>query len=236
MATYDVADLLSRFKRQYNRPSADEAWTDQSTDDVAYQFLNDGQQELATRIAWHVPEVGYGRPIELTTSDDGLTYGFGTDTDGNPIVPLGQIELRAGVRGIPILPGNDWDNSAQTYLLVTEPATGQTLVTFPGQLARTFASGLWARFVTLPAQITGPSSLVSLAPFNAREMIPYFAAQYGCLRIEVDPAPYEARKETVWANWLGAMKNQQFGAGTRALGGGFGDVWWKGNPDLGNKP
>jgi hypothetical protein len=232
VALFDVADCFTRAVRLLARPTADEAFTDVTTGDVLYGILDDAQRDIATRIAWQIPDVAYEPPTQLTTADSGVTYTFGLDADGNPIIPLGQIELRGnGARGVPILPGNDWADTTDVYLMDTDPNTGAGVVRWPGQRSRTFSNGLWARYVKPCRQITSASSTVTLKPYVARQLIPPKAAEIAAIRLMQDPAPFAARYEELWGLVLAALKTQQHGQGLRALDGASG-VWWR-NGDLG---
>lgn len=227
MALYDAADLVSRTKTLLNRPQADEAFTNTTTDDVLYQCVSEAIRRVNELLAWHVPEVAYNAPTQLTTSDNGLTYGFGVDADGNPIIPLGQIELRGdGPTGLPILPGNDWDDTTLVYLLDTDDSTGYPVVRWPGQRTRTFANGLWARYVQPPRQVTSSSSPVTLKPFQARAVVPYAACIDAATILEMDSSGFERRFNERWYELLAVLKTQKHGAGLQAFGGGSG-VWWK---------
>lgn len=227
MARFDAQDLCTRTLRLLFRPDADEAFTDVSTNDVLYQYISDAQLRVCELIAWQVPEAAYEPPTQLTTSDGGLTYGFGLDGDGNPIVPLGQIELRGdGPRGIPILPGNDWDDTTDVYLLDTAATTGYPVIRWPGQRSRTFGAGLWCRYVKPTTVIANSSSTVTLKPYIARELIPYYAATFAAVPINMDPQSYQQMADARWYEILANLKNQRHGQGLVASNAGP-SVWWR---------
>jgi len=227
VALFDASDLVTRTLNLINRPDADEAFTRTTTNDVLYQYVSDGQRRICELLAWQVPEVSYEPPTQLISSDNGLTYGFGTDSDGNPILPLGQIELRGdGPKGLPILPGNDWDDTTLVYLLDTNASTGYPVIRWPGQRTRTFANGLWCRYVKPTLQITSSSSPVTLKPFLCRELIPYQAAVSCATQLDMDPGPYQSQFDARWYEILAILKTQKHGAGLAAFPNTSG-VWWK---------
>lgn len=230
MALYDASDLQTRAARLLNRPDPDEAFTSSVANDIWFQYLGDAQTDINERIAVNCPDVAYGPPTRLTTSDGGLTYVFGNDADGNPIVPMGQIELRASPTGVYLLPGNDWDATTYVYLLDSN-SSRVPVIRFPGQRTRTFSNGPWARFMVPTLQITTTASVVTLKPFTARRLIPIRAAIYGAQRLDQDTTKLDAMYEDAWGQWLFTMKTQQYGQGLRAFSGP-GAPWWQG-PDLG---
>lgn len=232
MAQYDLADILSRCKRLLNRPSTDEAFTVSATDDVWYGYIGDAEKRVNQLVAWHCPEAAYEPPVLLTTSDSGATYTFGTDSDSNPIVPLGQIELRASATGVFLVPGNDWDDTTDVYLLDTN-SSGHTVIRFPGQRTRTFASGPYCRYVKQTRAITSSASEITLKPYILRELIPYDAARQGAVRLGIDPSEFEKRFDERWYELLANLKTQQHGQGLRAFSGGP-SVWWR-SADLGRR-
>src|SRR5690348_6155626 len=104
MAKYDAADLLARCKRNAMRPATDA----QQTDADWYAFLTEAQDEWFQSIAVMCPEALYGPPTVLSTADQGLTFTFGTDADGNNIFPMGSVEIRGSSGGPMLLPTNEW--------------------------------------------------------------------------------------------------------------------------------
>lgn len=227
MALFDASDLVARTQNLLNRPDADEAFTRTTTNDLLYQYVSDGQRRVCELLAWQVPEAAYDPPTPLTTTDNGLTYGFGLDVDDNPIIPLGQIELRGdGPKGLPILPGNDWDDTTLVYLLDTDATTGYPVIRWPGQRTRTFANGLWARYVKPTTVIADSTSPVTLKPFLCRDLIPYYAAIIGAAQLNMDATPYQSMANTRWYETLAILKTQKHGAGLAAFPNSTG-VWWK---------
>ena len=92
MAKYDSADLLARCYRAAQRPTTDA----QQTSVDWYAFLTEAQDEWFSHLASICPEVLYGNPVVMTSADGGYTYTFGVDADGDPIFPMGHIEIRDG--------------------------------------------------------------------------------------------------------------------------------------------
>lgn len=94
------ADLLSRFQALAAIPT-----NTVLTPDQQYVFLSDAQQYVLDRIASISPRTLYGDPVEMLSSDGGLTYGFGNDSVGEPLMPIGKATIYSSLASIP---GGSW--------------------------------------------------------------------------------------------------------------------------------
>lgn len=226
MAKYDSADLLDRCQRGAQRPTTD---VQQTTADW-YAFLTEAQDEWFTHIASIAPDVLYGDPVVMTTTDNGLTYTFGTDADGDPIFPMGHIELRSSPNGAVLHPTTDWGNVGD-FLLEGDR------IRFPNGSRRTFGTGgPVARFITPPNVISASVQPV-LKPKQARMLLVYRAlakwARRGGLR---DPQPYLDQEQELWLGnpdsgvmgILGMLKTQANFSGMAATAPMDVDTWWRG--------
>lgn len=212
MALYDSADLLSRTKNLFPRPTSDEL----ITDPVRYQMLGDAQRRVVSLIAFHCPEMMYGAPTLLTTADSGATYTFGTG-----VTPIGHIELRESKTGAMIPPASEWDTTTTGYLFEAEK------IRWPGQKTRTFADGPYCRFVTMPGVLDG-STAPTLKPEFARELLVYGACSSLASICGEDPSRFDAMFNARWPEILSAMQTAHSGAGIVGVQGGRGGVWWRG--------
>ena len=97
------ADLLARFNSLGVRPIPPA--NDVMPDATKYQFLSDAQQYTLDRIASISPKTLYGDPQLMISSDGGLTYGFGTDSVGTPLFPIGKATIYSSLSSIP---GGAW--------------------------------------------------------------------------------------------------------------------------------
>jgi hypothetical protein len=182
--SYASTDLLAQFKATSQVGTNYEG----TSDAEIYRLLSNAQQRLYRIFAAHVPDILVGSPEQLTTSDGGYTYNFAA-------FPLGHAELRDGRNGPILVPGPDWDESLDVYV-----PEGQK-VRFPGNRRRTFANGLWARYVATPGVIDA-STQPTLQPPNARQALVYDAcvewATQGGYR---DPAPFQLlRQHELWGD------------------------------------
>jgi hypothetical protein len=179
MAEFDSADLLQRFK-----DTAQLGATYEGTSDAAiYGLLSNGQRRVAGMVASLAPWTNYGAPEALTTSDGGYTYTFTSQ-------PIGVIEIREGRSGAVLLPAVDWDGS-DGYLIE------QGRVRWPNGRTRSFASGLYARYMPMPSVISAVSE-PTLMPVELRLAVVYDAvsewAMQGGYR---DPAPFQRLRQQV---------------------------------------
>lgn len=223
MAQYDSADLLARTKRLAKRPATDEDIADADW----YVKLEEAQTKWMGQLASLVPEVNYGPPELLTTSDAGLTYDLVSEPLG------GHLELKASLTGITLLPGTDWGSGD----FVIE---GQK-IRIPGGRRRTFPGGPYARYVKAPGLLSAAVQPV-LKPAFCRLLLPptaclLFALEGGGIR---DPNYYRSLIQTLWTGdpdmpgdggFLQVLKTQYFAAGAASVADASGD-WWRGNPDL----
>lgn len=225
MADFDSADLLSRFRGliRIGTNTAD------SSDAELYGLLSNAQHRLIQILAAHCPWTQVTAPTALTSTDSGVTYTFGSG-----VYPLGHLELYNGVDGPRLLPLGYGDNLWDGYVL--EGAT----IRFPGNRARTFANGLYARYIAVPSAISA-SVEPTLKPSYARQGIVYDAAsEWSHQGGAVDPAPYDAMlQKFLWGDprmpgdvgLLGALKTQANHRGI-AAGRGLGGAWWRGGDFL----
>lgn len=219
MAFGDSADLLARIKLELRLPTT----TEEIDDAGLYLLLGDAQREIVVQISNVVPEVMYILE-KLSTADGGLSYQFDFE-------PLGHYELRRSPTGALMIPGPEWDQGADFVPF------GQS-IRFPGQKAKTFTDGPWARYVPTPAELDGTHA-PTLMPVLARLLLPPTAAaiyaRRGGLR---DPAPYEEKANKIWfgdpakGNYglLGALRQQTFLKGSEAIPASGGE-WWHGIDD-----
>lgn len=216
MANFDSADCLARVKADLNRPATDEALSDAQL----YSYLTEAQQRVVTLIAANCPEAMYSAPTALTTADSGATYTFGTDVDSAQIFAMGLVELRDGLKGRVILPGNDWDDTTERFIF------DGTKIRWPGQRTRTFSTGLYARFITPPNVVSAASAPV-LVPRFARILMVYDACARATRRLKQDYTMYEELFDRSWqTEILPALLKQYMAEGLRADGGAS-SLWYR---------
>lgn len=212
MATWDSADLLARCKRYANRPAVDESFSDEDW----YALLTEAQQEAVQDIVTRVPNAMTGAPVQLTSSDGGVTYSFGVG-----VQPLGHIELYTDEDGSELV-ASSWADAEGDF--VVEGST----IRMPANLARTFTSGggPYARFVTMPTELSA-STEPTLKPEWARALLVFGAlikwASIGGLR---DPSDWEKQYAALFAKVCLSLKTQykNRNAPARVIGG---RPWWE---------
>lgn len=215
MALFDSPDLLARVKADLNRPTTDEALSDVQL----YSYLTEAQLRVVRMMAAHCPEAMYSAPTKLTTSDSGVTYSFGTDVDTAQVFGFGHVELRASPTGRQILPGNDWDDTTERFII------DGAKIRFPGQRARTFSDGPYARFIA-PPNVIAAATAPSLQPVFARSLLVYDACARAARRLKQDDSAFESQFNREWVEILHSLKTRFFGEGLRANSGGEG-VWFR---------
>lgn len=140
----------------------------------------------------HVPEVNYGDPTKLVTSDSGVTYEFPDNYVGSGVTEVFACEIYDTLlRGRLLKPATFWSASGD-YVFEGDK------IRFPGGQTQTFRDGPYARYVQLPPPITAIQEPV-LKPKDARALIVtraaiLWATQGGFL----DPAVYEGYENRLY--------------------------------------
>lgn len=162
MPTYDSPDLLALTRVECRQPTT----ADFPQDADVYQMLSRGQEDMIFRLSTTVPESQYGAPTLLTSADGGNTFTFGTDSDGNNIVPLGAVEIYRILEGVG--DPNSECTSPADYLFEGDRIRSPNNQPWMGP-------GPYARFITPPLKIAALVAPV-IKPIQARECLVYFGA------------------------------------------------------------
>lgn len=213
MADWDSADLLARVRRYINRPDDDEL----VTTTFVYALLTEAQTEVLGALATLAPLSQMGAPVLMTTADSGVTYTFGTDANGYAIFPL-ACEVYGEVNGREL--------SACSWQYGGDFVIEGDKIRMPGNVAQTFDSGPYARFVRADASISASIEPI-LKPAPARVLLVQKAlinyAAVGGLR---DPQPWQEKYDASWKTWLTAMRTQ-FADGAGVANEGLATPrWW----------
>lgn len=212
MAQWDSADLLSKFKLYANRPTTDEALDDPKI----YTLLTQAQAQQMAKLAVYAPHAQMGDPTLLTTTDNGVTYTFGTDGDGNNIFPL-AAQVFARVDGREMFAAT-WDSAGDFVI------EGNT-IRAPGNRVRNYTSGPYARFIRADAPISAASEPV-LSPPAARELILWDALMlWASVGGEIDASPWEQRYARAWKTWVETFQTQ-FATQQAPASDRLESVWW----------
>jgi hypothetical protein len=181
MATWDSPDLLSRVKLLAKLPSTDTSMTDANW----YSFLTEAQSLWYSNFVSQAPWWLMGAPTLLTSADSGVTYTFGAG-----VYPL-AVELYETLDGRLMKPCSYADRSGD-YVWEGDN------IRFPGNDAKTFSDGPYARWVAPPGAIAAATE-PTLQPAHARILLVYRAvalwAATGNLR---DPGVFFALEKSAW--------------------------------------
>lgn len=210
-------DLLRRVKQYARRPVTDTS----VTDEMWYDFMTEAQVEVFSDLFTRFPAMQYSAPYLLTTSDEGYTYDFGVDADGDPIYPMGHAEVFPDLRSIPDSPliyGDDYE--LEGYVL-----------RIPGNRSRTFADGPYARFVSRPDTAISDEANPILYPKEARMLLVWKALESWASR------PGSGADPTYYAvHYQQALDKELLKAATQYnRSQAYGGKWWTA-ADLGANP
>lgn len=216
---YDSEWLLRQVTRELRRPASDALMTPE----VVYEALSQAQEHWIGIISVHVPATNYGPPTQLTSSDGGYTYYFGLDDDGDPITPLGEVEIRApGPKGRVLKPSVQW-GSHPSFVI---EGNG---IRFTNGRAWNPTNGLWARFVTPPTSGIDADTEPVLQPKFARKLlVPRACHDLAATILRQDGAPFLEKEAQLWHGdpqlgthgILAQLKQQFYGQGTESIEGG----------------
>jgi hypothetical protein len=205
----DPATLLALFNELTGRPAVDVITSAQK-----YVKLSLAQQEVVSEIAAVAPHalypnVAYGSIPTMTTTDNAI-WTFGTDTDGNPITPIGKVQLYRNLSDIPNRPlreGIDFLN--------------ETIgIRIPGN--RTLSGSLYYRGIVIPQTIddSGDND-PALMPPSANELTAIRAAknffETGNGRNLQMADRMERRWNKRWPHWCLVWKRQFTNGGALQL-------------------
>jgi len=218
MAGWDSADLLDKFQMYLGRGNAgtmqaDELWTTTR----CYSWLADAQENVYADLAPICPDAFKGAPVQLTTADSGVTYTFASSA-----YPFGHVEVYAQESGGRTLYASSYNVRGGDFVI--EGAT----IRAPGNVARTYASGPWARYVAMPARISA-SQEPSIQPEQARELI-LFKALANAADVSngtMDNLPWLQRYADARMRWITVWQTQYKDAGTVSKGVPS-SPWWLG--------
>jgi hypothetical protein len=204
--------LIDRCLLDIRRPRSDrllprEQW---------FQWLTEGQTHWIQQMSATVPQVNYGNPVTMTTTDGGLTYRFGLDAEGRAIAPLGEAEIRDGPTGRVLRPVLPWLTDAGFVMEGDH-------IRWPDGRARPtseFPNGLLARFVAPPGPIDDDSE-PTIKPIEGRLLIAHYACEQACAPLKRDPEEFREKQSLIWngdqergqPGLLAALREQVYGAG-----------------------
>jgi hypothetical protein len=150
--------LLDLFNRYASRPTTDEV-----TDTQKYRWLSEAQTGVVADIAARSPNVLFGAPTALITSDN-KTFTFGTNNNGYAVFPQGNVRVFTSLNNVPDYP---------LHLGVDYVSEGTT-IRIPNN--RTLSGPLYWQGITTPPDITA-STQPSLFPEASRNLIALDAAR-----------------------------------------------------------
>lgn len=184
MAYMDSVDMLDRANRLCRIAT-------NATFPVAadwYAWFTEADNEIKLEFSYLVPNAFLGSPTLMATGDGGMTYTFGNDAAGNPIFPVGDVQIFNSQTSINAMGMPDF-NPGQDYLIEGNK------IRWPNNVPRTFSDGPYARFVTPTVVIDAnhPSTL----PTEYRQSVIYKAAATNALSgLQQDPTMYEQKYQS----------------------------------------
>ena len=220
MPVWTSPDLLAAFKREVGLNDANEY--DDTTD--LYPRLARAQVQLIEAIASRYPNPLYSAPFALTPSADRTTFSFGTDAQGQPILPLGWVQISPNARAfigdefVGWVEGTDFLDEG-TQIRVTAN--------------RTFTGTLYCRAVLTPPDIAAAVDPV-IQPVSARALIAVLAARDFAGEGAAQPS-LVAAMQAKWNDPLTGFPALMLTYRRRYRGGGAllePRLWYRGSPDL----
>ena len=185
---YSSVDLLAMCKDKAGRPAVDAQMPDESW----YRLLTEAQDALLPEIAYRAPAALAGQYATLQTDDGGRTYNFGLDVYGEPLVPLGHVEVWAREGGRRLF--------AASYDSGGDFVIDGNRIRFPGDRVGRFSDGPYARWTGVPPAITEAVQPI-IQPRPMRVLLVYYAVMLWSERGgRRDPAPW---RQGFTREWMG---------------------------------
>jgi hypothetical protein len=216
---WSSTELKRKFLNLIRRPESDEDLLEpDGVTNTVWDLLSEAQDHWMGILASTFPDSQYGAPVLMTTADGGYTYTFGNDLEGQPIFPLGHVEIRLSRTGRVLIPSADFGNG--DFVMEGDR------IRIPGGRSKTFSSGPYARFVTPPTKISASVEPV-LKPRDARSLIVTRAGILWAIRGNLrDPRPWEQLEAVQWGRIANQLATQFHLAGAQAVDDGSEDAWW----------
>lgn len=178
-----------------------------------WQVLGDGNEMVFADVSPVVPLIFVGDPVQLKTTDGGVTYDF-------PTWPTGHVEVYAQENGGRVLRGSSYGNLAGDFVFEGDK------LRMPGDRARTFSGGApWARFCGFPPRMSDTVQ-PTLKPYAARELILY-ASMLKASDVpgaQLDAAPWEKRYSQALTRYFTSWQTQA--AAPQAGEWSLDRAWW----------
>lgn len=192
---FDTADLVARFRRLTRESTSAEF--PQAAD--IYAFLTEGENRVKADIAARFPALLLCNPTALATTDS-ISYTFGTDADGNNVVPLGHVIVYAQPSDVPHYP----------LMTGAEFVWQGDRIRMPDNAPRTFPTGGPVAQWVAPTLLIDASNAPTLKPVQARTLVVYDAAvRYAnAIKSDADATRYENLYNREWEIWLPAFQTQ----------------------------
>ena len=211
---WQSTDLLTRFNEWANRPASN----DTITDAQKYRRLSDGQDQVILECANLMGRILFSAPTQMTSSDGGYTYTYGTDGNGYATFPLAGFiyPTENAIPAYPWVPQRDYlDEGTQIRGLYDAP----------------ISVAPWFYGIIQPQQLSASVQPV-IQPTPSRVLIVIQAvklfAEEGNRDVNL-AATMAARWDEQWKRWATAIRKHL--RGPRTLGpitGGVGN--WTGGP------
>lgn len=199
MGLYDTADLLRRAKIKLHRPATDAAFTQSTTDDVLYDCATEAQGRINTLLGIYVPDAIWTVPTKLTTPDNGLTYNFGNDTDGDAIFAFGHYTL---------YPNKECEPTTPLMVGIDYMVQGAT-IRMPNNAAKVWTDGPYCVYAA-PSNVINSTTQPTIPKF-ARPALLSDLCRRAAEVLQMDPTGFENQFQNDWDEILAAIRTQANG-------------------------
>lgn len=203
MALWDTADILARCKLESGLPAS----TTFPSDANWYTWLTRAEAYWKPKLASQYPYHMFGAPTLITSADSGVTYTFGSEAS-----PL-AVEVYTSLTGTRLRVGQFGDSNGD---YVWEGSQ----IRMPGNTARVFANGPYARWVTSPTTIDGSTQPTIKPTWTRQLLVDRALIYYARTPPGQDAERFELQEAETWANVQESLKNSNPFYGDAANSGG----------------
>lgn len=188
---WTTADCLTRVRRYLRQPTT----SDFPVDADIYAALAEAENEVKRRILPVCPWLILQAPTAMSSSDSGLTWTFGNDSDGNAISPLGAYAIyrqRSDIPDFPLQRGVDYQDEG---IRIRMPNNRASSIQWPD------ASTPWF-YGNLPTVTIGSSNEPTLVPVDRRELLVWGACARVGIMLDRDVSEFERKYAEGIQDWI----------------------------------
>ena len=191
---FTSADCLARVRRYLPNPTN----TDFPADADVYAMLTEAENEVKRDLLGPCPWMVLQPPTLMSTTDGGLTWTFGTDSDGNAIVPFGASAIYRRKEDVPDFPMERSVDYLDETVRIRMPSNRADPISFP--------DGAPYFYGNIPTILINASAQPTLQPLDARILMIWKASANALIALGADEGDYERRYDQLILKFVSSFQ------------------------------